>query len=303
MADAPGADAATARGDAARPTVAVIGTGLIGASIAAAMRAHDPAARIIGVGAAEHTRIALERGWIDAAGATIADAVCQARHVVLAVPGRALASVLGECAPVLAADAVITDCTSTKRAPIDAARLALGPRFDRFVPGHPIAGSEHSGPQAARADLFEGAITILCPQPQTADDALAAIEAWWRSLGARTTRMDADDHDRLFAEVSHWPHAVAFALAAAIAEAPWARDAAHYAGAGLRDTTRIAASSPDMWADILLENRDAVLACAARTQAGIERLVQAIRDGDRDALRERFEAGSRWRRSVRPPGG
>lgn len=303
MADAIEADGDVARGNATGRTVALIGTGLIGGSIAAAMRERDPTARIIGVGAEEHTRIALERGWIDAAGSTIADAVRQARQVVLAVPGRALPSVLAECAPVLAADGVITDCTSTKRAPIEAARRALGPRFDRFVPGHPIAGSEHSGPQAARADLFVGAITILCPQPQTADDAMAAIDAWWRSLGARTTRMDADEHDRLFAEVSHWPHAVAFALAAAIAEAPWARDAARYAGAGLRDTTRIAASSPDMWADILLENRDAVLACAARTQAEIERLVQAIREGDRDALRERFDAGSRWRRSVRPSEG
>jgi prephenate dehydrogenase len=181
---------------------------------------------------------------------------------------------------------------------VGAARAGLGARLGRFVASHPIAGSERAGPAAARADLIAGAHVIVCPTDDCDADALATVESTWAALGGRVARMDAAHHDRLFAEVSHWPHAVAFALAASVGCGPLANDARRYHGAGLRDTTRVGGSPPDLWAGILLDNRDASLAAAAAFRVELDRIEQALAAGDRAALVAALARGADWRTTL-----
>jgi len=277
---------------------AILGVGLIGGSVAAALRRAGLAAEIVGSSPGQDARTAHAIGLVDHCEPDAARAVKGADLVVLAAPIPAIAALFPVIAPHLDADAVITDCASTKRSTVDAARAALGDAFARFVPGHPIAGGERHGPHAARADLFERCVTVLCPQPDTAPEPLERVRALWTTLGARVTELSVQAHDDLFAEVSHWPHAVAFALCGAIAGGERAGLAQRYAGAGLRDTTRIGASSADLWAGILLDNRESVLRCARAFERELAVLTEALRRGDREALRERFEAASAWRRGV-----
>lgn len=275
----------------------VLGIGLIGGSVAAGLRKHGLVAEVTGFGLGEDAREARSLGLIDHAAQSIEQGVSGRDLVVLAAPIPTLRALVQALAPHLGAQALVTDCASTKNTVIDAARL-LGPAFARFVPGHPIAGSEKSGPGAARAGLFEGARVVLCPQPETSVEALARIDAMWRALGAQTVQMDAGLHDSLFAEISHWPHAVAFALSAAVGTGEHSGDALKFAGAGLRDTTRIGASSPSLWADILLDNREAVMRAARRFDAQHRVLMAAIEAGDRDQLVASLTLASAWRQRL-----
>src|SRR5690606_20908582 len=178
------------------------------------------------------------------------------------------------------------------------ARAGLGDAFLRFVPGHPIAGSEHSGAQAADPDLFRGRRWLLCPVDATPAQHCAAVTRLLEPTGAKVETLDPLLHDRVFADVSHWPHAVAFALSAAIAGHELAERALEYSGAGLRDTTRIGASSPTLWAAILLDNRDLCLESGQRSGGEIAEIRGALRAGDRDALVRIFSAASRWRNRL-----
>lgn len=279
--------------------VAVLGVGLIGGSVAGAVRARSLAHRVVGYAAGDDAREALALGLLDEVAPDPASAVQGADLVVLAAPIPAIAPLLAAIAPALAPDAVITDTASTKASTVAAARAALGAAFPRFVPAHPIAGAERHGPTAAKPTLFERCLTVLCPEPETDAQAQRRVSAFWEAIGARIVSMHVADHDRVFAEVSHWPHAAVFALCAAIADGPRAEDALRFAGAGLRDTTRIGASSASLWADIVLDNRDAVLDCAQAFERELGVLVDALRRRDRDALLERFETASRWRRRLR----
>lgn len=280
--------------------VAILGVGLIGGSFAATVRARGLAHTVVGYTPDDHARIARDLGHLDEASSSVVQAVDGADLVVLATPIPVLPGVLARLREALAADAVVTDCASTKQSVIEAARVVLGPAFPRFVPGHPIAGSERHGPDAARADLFDGCVAVLCRLSETDPAAFERVRALWAAMGARPTELDPARHDAVFAEVSHWPHAVAFALCGAIAGGPNADDALRFAGAGLRDTTRIGASSPDLWADILLDNRDAVLECARAFQTELGRVLAAIEQGDRSRLRDHLDAASRWRASLGP---
>ena len=281
-------------------TVAVIGVGLIGGSLAAALRERGLAREVVGFGPPADSKLALERGLIDVAASSLAEAVEHADLVMLAAPIPAIAELLRAMAAHLPAQAIVSDCASTKCSVLQAAERYLGAGGARFVAGHPIAGSEKSGPMAARADLFEGCQVMICPTRATDAAALARVEALWRDLGSNVVRMDAKDHDQLYGELSHWPHAVAFALSAAVASGTHADDALRFAGAGLRDTTRIGASSPELWADIMLDNRAAVLESARAFQLEIDALVDALDHGRRDELIDRLTAGSHWRRKVGP---
>lgn len=281
---------------------AVLGVGLIGGSVAAALRERRLADEVVGHSPGPDGPRALALGLIDRLAADPAQAVQGADLIVLAAPIPTLPGLFAAIREHLDADAVLTDCASTKRSAIAAARAALGDAFARFVPGHPIAGAERHGPDAARADLFQARAAVLCPQPETAPQALQRVHTLWAALRARVVEMDAAEHDALFAEVSHWPHAVAFALCGAIAAGPRAEPARRFAGAGLRDTTRIGASSAQLWADILLDNRDAVLRCAGDFERELRAISDALAAGDRQALVERFEAASRWRRGLAAPG-
>ena len=275
---------------------AIVGTGAVGGSIGGGLRARGLAAEVAGFDPA-NAQAAREAGWIDRVASSLQDAVRGADLVVLAAPVPVNRALLGDPAlrEALGARAVLTDVSSTKASVVAAARAGLGARLGRFVASHPIAGSDRGGPGAARAALLEGAHLIVCPTDDCDADAVATVEATWAAMGARVARMTPEHHDRLFAEVSHWPHAVAFALSASVGQGPLADDALRFHGAGLRDTTRVGGSPPELWAGILLDNRDASLAAAAAFREELDRIERALADRDRGALVEALARGASWR--------
>lgn len=281
--------------------VVVVGTGLIGGSFAAALRRGRLAARIVGFSPADGER-ALRAGLVDVLADDLCAAVRGADLVVLAAPvsaNAALVRALGACDPSLGAPALITDLSSVKAPVVAAAVAGLGAALPRYVPTHPIAGGERSGPEAADADLFRDRMVIVSPLAQSAPDATEAIEGLWRAIGARTRRMDAAAHDRLYAAISHWPHAIAFALASTLAaRLPDDDEAMALVGPGLRDMTRIAMSDAALWADILLVNAGPVAAIAAEFETFLGRIRDAVASGDRDALIAQVAAAADWRRRL-----
>ncbi len=303
MPEAPQADTRTAGAGPAAGfgRLAVLGVGLIGGSVAAAAREAGCVSVVTGYALGDDAREALALGLIDRVADSPAQAVADADLVVLAAPIGAQPALFAAIARHLPPGALLTDCASTKLSTTEAARAALGAAFARYVPAHPIAGSEKHGPQAARVGLFRNAVAIVCPQPENPPEVVASIRRFWTALGARVSALDPARHDRIFAEVSHWPHALVFALCGAIARGDFAADALRMAGGGLRDTTRIGASSAQLWADILLDNREPVLACAAAFEAELAAVLAALRAGDRETLAERFALASDWRaRLVQP---
>ena len=279
--------------------VAVVGTGAVGGSVAGALRARGLAAEVWAFDPANGAA-ARDAGLVDRVAVGLGEAVDRADLVVLAAPVPVNRALLGDVAlrEALAPHALLTDVSSTKASVVAAARAGLGPRRGRFVASHPIAGADRAGPGAARADLLVGAHVIVCPTAECDADALDATRALWTALGARVATMTPEHHDRLFAEVSHWPHAVAFALSASVGQGPLADDARRYHGAGLRDTTRVGGSPPQLWAGILLDNRDATLAAAAAFRVELERIERALRERDHEALVEALERGARWRTTL-----
>ena len=239
--------------------VVIVGVGLIGGSFARALRAAGAVKTLVGVGrSAEAMARALELGIIDEV-ATIESAMSGADLVLIAAPvaqtGRILASML----PYLEPHTVITDAGSTKTDVAQAAREALGERVGQFVPGHPIAGRETNGPDAAIVDLYRGKKTVLTPMPENAAADVARVAAAWTACGAVMHRLSPQEHDKVFASVSHLPHLLAYALVDDIAAKPHADLLFQYAASGFRDFTRIAGSSPEMWRDITLANQSALL--------------------------------------------
>ncbi|MFN7570294.1 MAG: prephenate dehydrogenase [Betaproteobacteria bacterium] len=282
--------------------LALIGVGLIGGSAALAFKRAEKVESVAGFDADPAACAeALARGVIDRAAGSVADAVRAADLVLLAVPVGATTAVLAEVAAAVPAHAVITDVGSTKRSVIDAAQAVLNAHssfsFRRFVPGHPIAGGERPGVAHADADLFRGKLFVSTPVAETHADALAKVEALWRAVGANVQRMDADEHDRIFAAISHLPHLLAFALVAQIAAEPDGSRKLGFAGAGFRDFTRIAASSPVMWRDIALANRDALGAELRGYRGMLDRLQQALEAGDAAALEDVFARAAQARRA------
>jgi prephenate dehydrogenase len=281
--------------------LALIGVGMIGGSAALAWRAAGQVTHVTGydLDSAALGR-ARELGVIDAAAADIAGAVASADIVLLAVPVGAMRAVFEALAPCLPTYAVVTDVGSTKSDVISAARAALNANssfsFRRFVPAHPIAGRERPGVEAADPNLFRGRFVITTPAADTHPDALAAVEALWAAAGARVERMDAPEHDRIFAAVSHLPHLLAYALVAQIAGQPDGERKLGFAGGGFRDFTRIAASSPVMWRDIALANRVALGEQLRGYRAQLDALQAAVDAGDAAALQKVFELASRTRR-------
>ncbi|MEZ5661412.1 MAG: prephenate dehydrogenase/arogenate dehydrogenase family protein [Burkholderiaceae bacterium] len=280
-------------------TLAVIGLGLIGGSIAAATRASGAAARVIGHAVDDHGAQALRLGLIDEARDSVSAAVREADAVMLAVPVTAMAPVLAEVAGALPAHAWVSDCCSTKVSAVAAARRALSDaQWARYVPGHPIAGSEMSGPPAARAELFRDKAWLLSPvQP---DQFLQAqsVQALVECFGARVSQVEPGLHDAMFAEYSHMPHALVFALCHAVANGPHAARLSELAGAGFKDTSRIGASAPPLWTDILIDNREQVLASMRRLQGSIDLICETIGAADRDALLKMIERASQWRGAL-----
>jgi prephenate dehydrogenase len=243
---------------------------------------------------------ALQLGALTAVADSPQSAVREADLVMLAVPVGAMGTVMSTVAPSLRADAIITDVGSTKASVVDAARAHLGTHFARFVPGHPIAGREQPGVQASDPRLFEGKLFVATPTGETDPSAVACVEGLWKRLGARVERMDAREHDRVFAAVSHLPHLLAFALVAQIAREDDSARKLSNAGAGFRDFTRIAASSPRMWRDVCIANRDALAAELQGYRRLLDELQAALEAGDAAALEAVFTAAAECRRRHSP---
>jgi prephenate dehydrogenase len=268
-------------------TLAVVGTGLIGGSFALALKEAGAVGTVLGIGRSRQSLdAALGRGLID----RVADweEAGRADCILLALPVGETATALRRLAPQLKPGAIVTDAGSTKVNVVDAAQAELGARFPDFVPGHPIAGSEQSGPGAARADLFRGRRVVLTPQAEVRADALATVRALWQATGAQVEILDAALHDRVFAAVSHLPHLAAYALVDELARRHDSEIYFRFAASGFRDFTRIAGSSPEMWRDIALANREAVLAELDAYTSALEALRDAVAESDGDHLLEIF---------------
>lgn len=275
----------------------IFGVGLIGGSLARALRERPDVAgarEVIGVArSANSAARAVELGVTDAAVAldddrALAAALAGADIVLLAAPVAQTRPLMERIAPFLDAATIVTDAGSTKSDVVAAARAALGERIGQFVPGHPIAGRESSGVDAALADLYVGRNVVLCPLPENAPQSVARIEAMWRATGAVVGAMSAAQHDRVLASVSHLPHVLSYALVEQILGSPDAELKFSFAAGGFRDFTRIAASSPEMWRDICLANREALLDELDAYTAVLARLRVAIDAGDGAALEAVF---------------
>jgi prephenate dehydrogenase len=287
----------------------IFGVGLIGGSLALGLRERGVKGRVIGVG--RHLRSverALELGVIDAAAtldddAALAEALKGADIVLLAAPVAQTRALLERIAPHLEAQTLITDAGSTKSDVIEAARAALGARIAQFVPGHPIAGRESSGVEAALPGLYVGRNVILCPLAENAPEAVERIAAMWRETGAVIGTMGAAQHDRVLASVSHLPHLLSFALVDQILASPDAELKLSFAAGGFRDFTRIAASSPEMWRDVCLANRSALLAELDGYTEVLAKLRAAIDAGDGAALEALFARSRAARTAWQERGG
>jgi len=268
----------------------VIGVGLIGGSVAAALRRAGKVRRIVGVGRGRaNIERALELRVIDEAIDDVALAVKGADIVLLAVPVRQNDRVLAQLAPSLAAPTLVTDAGSTKGDFVAAIRRLLPAHLSHVVPAHPIAGAELTGVDAANAGLFVDRKVVLTPLPENQAGAIDRIESMWQACGAQVSRMAWDRHDRVFSAVSHLPHMLAYALVHMIATRPDARELFSFAAGGFRDFTRIAGSSPEMWRDIASANREALLADVASYQQQLGQIAELIRNADTAQLGQIFE--------------
>ena len=278
----------------------IFGVGLIGGSLARALRERGErgeaagARTVIGVGrSSASTARALELGVIDGSAALNDDAALRAALsgadiVLLAAPVAQTQPLLERIAPFLDADTIVTDAGSTKSDVVTSARTALGARIGQFVPGHPIAGREASGPDAALPDLYVNRNVVLCPLPENAPEAVERVAAMWRATGACVRDMTPDQHDRVLASVSHLPHVLSFALVEQILNSPDAALKFSFAAGGFRDFTRIAASSPEMWRDVCVANRVALLDELDAYTEVLARLRAAIDAADGAALEAVF---------------
>jgi len=265
--------------------VLVIGLGLIGGSFARALKIRSCVNEIVGADRSEdECRLGLELGVIDRIATDLQAEVAAADLVVLAVPVKAMESVLEQIHPWLRPDTLVTDVGSTKGNLVAAARRLFGRLPPTFIPGHPIAGAEKSGVRAADADLFERHKVILTPLPETDPNATLELARLWQAVGAEVLQMEVERHDEVLAATSHLPHLLAFSLVDTLAREEENLDIFRYAAGGFRDFTRIAASDPTMWHDICIANRGAVLTQIDRYMAGLTRLRGAIEQGDSQAM-------------------
>ena len=277
----------------------IIGVGLIGGSFSLALKKARVVKHVVGVGRTrKNLNTALKLGVIDEISLTATQAVRNADLVLIGTPVGQMAGVMKTIAPHLGDKAIITDGGSTKQDVIACARKHLGARFTNFVPAHPMAGTEMSGAAAAFAELYHGRKVILVPQRETSARALVLVRAAWTACGANVVRLQAREHDEILAAVSHLPHVAAFALMSTLSRRNDARRILGFSAGGLRDTVRIAGSSPEMWRDIFLANRGAVLANIDSYIKEIKYLRAALKAGNGDALQAQFErarhARERW---------
>ncbi len=269
----------------------IIGVGLIGGSFALALRKANMVKQIIGVGRSPaNMQKAVDQGVIDESTNDLASALNKADAVLLAMPVGQTLRIMSDIAPHLQPDTVITDAGSTKQDVIAAARLHLGRNLANFVPAHPIAGAEKSGITAAKMDLFRNKHLVLTPFTETNLDAIERVKVLWQACGANVTRMSADEHDHILAATSHLPHILAFALMNHLSQNT-ASNPDHllrFAGSGFQDFTRIASSSPEMWRDICIANRDALNIQIEAYQQELALFKEMLKENNTKGLEEAF---------------
>jgi prephenate dehydrogenase len=278
----------------------IFGVGLIGGSVALALKKAQGlnfvAPQIVGVGRSEKSlHEALKLKVIDALETNIHRACIDADLILIAAPVSQTKTILQSIKPHLNSNSIITDAGSTKGDVIKVAREILGEQFSQFVGGHPIAGAEKSGVSAAKDDLFLGKNIVLTPTPETNRDAVSSVADLWEKCGANVTEMSAENHDNIFAAVSHLPHLLAFALVDDIASRPNAAQLFSFAASGFRDFTRIAGSSPEMWRDISLANKVALLNELSAYQTELKQLKKLLENEDGAGLQALFEHASKAR--------
>lgn len=280
--------------------VALVGLGLIAGSMAHAMREHGLAGRVVGYARSAETRsTAAEIGLVDEVTDSLAAAVRGADLVVLAVPVGAMGAVAAEMAPHLAPGAIVTDVGSVKRAVVDEVAPHI-PDGVHFIPGHPLAGTEHSGPRSGFASLFRNRWWLLTPLPDTDPAATERLETLIRAMGANVELMEAGHHDLVLAVTSHTPHLIAYTMVGVADHLRRVTDeeVIKYSAAGFRDFTRIAASDPTMWRDVFLHNKEATLDILGRFVEELFVLQRAIRMGDGQLLHDYFTRTRAIRRSI-----
>ncbi len=277
-----------------------IGIGLIGSSVARAMRRGGLAgAYVAGDKNPKHVKAAVKLGVVDEATTDLAKAAAGADLIVLATPVGTNGEIARLIAPHLKKGAIVTDVGSVKRMVIDAVAPHI-PKDVHFVPAHPIAGTEHSGPEAGFAELFENRWSIITPPKRTSAKAVAKIAELWRKMGAKVDTMDPDHHDMVLAITSHLPHLIAYTIVGTATDlsGDLKQEVIKYSASGFRDFTRIAASDPIMWRDVFLNNREAVLEILQRFTEDLTAMQRAIRKGDGATLEDHFTRTRAIRRSI-----
>ena len=288
----------------------IIGIGLIGGSLARALKRTGSCDRVTGCArSVSELEKAVQLGVIDDYSTDPSEAVKGADLVLVAIPLGACDEMFEKIAPYLEPDAIVTDAGSVKGSIIDSARNKLGKHFERFVPGHPIAGTEKSGVDASFAELFDNHRVILTPVDETSPEALEKVRSMWELAGSEVDIMDVERHDEVLAATSHLPHVMAYSLVSTLSKMEESGDVFRFAAGGFADFTRIASSSPQMWHDIVFANRKAVLDLLEQYEQGIQELKDALRSDDShfimnmltEAKQARDEfADNRTRRHVNP---
>ena len=278
--------------------IVVFGVGLIGGSFALGLKAAEQAEEVVGFGRSLSTLMqALDLGIIDRVGANAGQEVADADLVLIATPVGQMPEIMARIAPYLGTQTLVTDGGSTKVDVVAAARVHLGDRIGQFVPAHPIAGAENSGAAAARADLYREKKVVLTPLPENSVLNVARVRSAWEWCGAQVHELAPAEHDRVFAAVSHLPHLLSFALVHDLAVRDNSELYFSFAASGFRDFTRIAASHPEMWRDICLANRVALLKELDRYLAQLDQLRDALHEGDGAALEQTFAVARKARRT------
>jgi len=269
--------------------LAIIGVGMIGASLALALKQARAVNHVVGCSRNQlNLQKGVDLGVIDSYTASIAEAASSADVVVLATPLGAMKQVFVQIADIISEHTVITDTGSAKGYVIEAAQTVLGDKISQFVPGHPIAGAEKSGIEAGLADLYQNRRVIITPLESTDPEAVAKIENMWQACGASIEYLGVDHHDKVLAATSHLPHMLAYGLVNYLSSLNDHDEIFKYAAGGFRDFTRIASSDPVMWRDVCISNGEALLTLIEGYKNELDQVSVAIRDGDRDRLLELF---------------
>ncbi len=274
----------------------MVGVGLIGGSVAAALKQKSAVDHVVGVGrSGANMQRALSLGVVDEVCQDAGEAARDAEIVLVAVPVRQTAVILEQLRDAVLSGVIVTDAGSTKCDFLDNAEKIFGAKLASVVPGHPIAGAERTGVDAAHAGLFSGKRTVLTPSPGTNPEAVTRVAAMWRACGAEVVQMTAQHHDAVFSAVSHLPHVLSYALVEMIASREDAEELFSFAASGFRDFTRIAGSSPEMWRDICTANSEQLLHDIDAYQRALEVLAEHIRSGDGQKLEAVFAAAANAR--------